>query len=192
MCLSYPFPTSYLVEHAASFSVFACSPTKALWSEVSRIKNIFQPHEKCRTFQWLVIITLSQTFYTKVNDLFVRRSFSYPLCVSVWIYWCLCIYIFLNIFLLRKPRRNVKILFWFEGFVWDFSLFSFTFYFEKRIRATSSVLSFYLQSLENGNLSFLCMQSFSVCVCVCDGHMYASIRQPLLLKQTEKFHTSPV
>ena len=34
----------------ASFSVFACSSTKALWSEVSRRENIFQPHEKCQTF----------------------------------------------------------------------------------------------------------------------------------------------
>ena len=120
----------------ASFSVFACSSTKALWSEVSRKKNIFQPHEKCQTFHWLVIITLSETFHTKVNDILVRRSFSYSLCISVWIYWCLCIYI-CWIFLF-KENEGVKLKFSSDLKVCvGFSRFSFTFYPEKkRIRAT--------------------------------------------------------
>ena len=51
------------------------------------------------------------------------------ICMNIW---CLCIYIFLNIFILRKWRRNVRILFWFEGLVWDFHCFHSHFTFKRR------------------------------------------------------------
>ena len=85
-------------------------------------ENHIQPHEKCQTFQWLVIIALSETFHTKLTDILVRRSFSYPVCTSVWIYWCLCIY--MCWIFLRKWRRKVKILFWFEGLCGIFTFFT--------------------------------------------------------------------
>ena len=111
-------------KNKSKFLGFFCVPPQQLY-DLKCPENIyiFQPHQKCQTFKWLGIINLSQTFHIKVNDIFVRRSFSYPLCISLWIYLCLCIYIYLDIFILRKWRRKVKILFRFEGFVWDFHCF---------------------------------------------------------------------
>ena len=159
-------------------------------------KNHIQPHEKCQTFHWLVIITLSETFHTKVNDILVRRSFSYSLCISVWI-WCLCIYIFLNIFILRKWRRNIRILFWFEGLVWDFHCFHSHFTLKRKELGQQDQSKFFIfNHWKMGNwVSFhasLLLCGECVCVCVWDGLMYASIRQPLLLKQPENFHTPPI
>ena len=74
----------------------------------------------------------------------------------------------LNIFTLIKWRRNVKILFWFEGFVWDFHFIYSHFTLKSReLEQQDKSNFFYFQSLENGNLTFLFMPVIIVCVCVC-------------------------
>jgi len=94
----------------------------------------------------------------------------------------------LNIFILRKWRRKVKILFWFKGFVWDFHFFHSHFTLKRRELGQQDQSKFFIFShWKMGTWVSFARQSFimwgvcvCVCVCVCDGHMYASIRQPLL------------